>query len=185
MPKDKKNKLDSATSDTPEISTEAIDYKESWRRALADLDNLQKRQAQEKLEYFRYALTDLLLELLPIVDNFRRAMSHIPADQASSSWVSGVQYIQKNLLDLLESKGVKEIPMQIGDQFAGENAEAIGTTIDDRMAEGSIASINALGYTLNGKLLRPAQVVVVVSPDSDQPKDETTKDETTKDETKS
>jgi molecular chaperone GrpE len=170
MPKDKKNKLDAAA---PEISQEAMDYKESWQRALADLDNLQKRQAQEKQGYFQFALTDLMLELLPVVDNFRRAMAHIPADQASSSWVSGIQYIQKNLLDLLESKGVKEIPMQVGDQFVGENAEAIGTTIDDRLAEGSIASINAMGYTLNGKLLRPAQVVVVVAPDSGQPKNET------------
>ncbi|MBU6389566.1 nucleotide exchange factor GrpE [Patescibacteria group bacterium] len=133
---------------------------EKWQRALADLENLRKRHELEKAQWIQYGLAKLLEELLPVVDNFYRATDHIPEDQRNSPWVTGIQYIQKNLLDVLEREGVKEIAVQPGDRFNPGRHEAIDTVETDEMEEDRIVEVKNKGYLLHERVLRPVQVTV-------------------------
>lgn len=155
MPKQK-------TSETPEEQPVSIemDYQEKWQRAMAELENSRRRFEQEKQTLGKYALEGFIEELLPVVDNFYRATEHIPAEQADSPWVMGIQYIQKNLLDVLESKGVTEINAKEGDQFDSNKHEAIRTDeTSDQSKDHTITIINK-GYMLHDRVLRPVQVAV-------------------------
>lgn len=98
--------------------------------------------------------------MLPVVDNFYLAVQHIPQEQRDSSWVSGVQYIQKNLLDTLERYGVKEIALKPGDLFQAETQEAIGTIANGEVPEDHVVEVKRKGYYLHDRVIRPAQVVV-------------------------
>jgi molecular chaperone GrpE len=150
--------------DQPEETKSGLDYQELYLRTRADLENLQKRQEQERQALIKYAGAELILELLPVIDNFYRATEHIPAEQKENSWVTGIQHIQKQLLDVLDQRGVQEIPLKPGDPFDHLKAEAIGTTVDERYPEDSIAEIAQRGYVYHEKVIRPARVIVTAKP---------------------
>jgi molecular chaperone GrpE len=104
--------------------------------------------------------------LLPVVDNFYRATEHVPEDQKDSTWLTGILYIQKQLISTLESWGVEEIPTKIGDPLDPTIHEAIGIVDNSDIPEDHIASIQNKGYRLNDRVIRP--VVVMTSKPSDQ-----------------
>lgn len=154
--------------DTPEIdlmedvsaeAQEDIDHKELWQRALAELENLRKREATERQNHAKYALQAFLEDLLPVVDNFYRATEHVPSELQNSAWVNGILYIQKNLLDVMSQRGVVPIEAKPGDPFDPTRHEAIGTVEGDQPEE-TIASVVAQGYMLHDRVLRPTQVTV-------------------------
>jgi len=151
------------TPGTPEETNatqpEEDDYKERWQRALADLENLRRRADIERQDTAKYALKSFIEDLLPVIDNFYRATEHVPAELKDSPWVAGMLYIQKNLLDTLESRGVKEIPAKNGDQFDPTHHEGIQTIESDEQPDHSIKVINR-GYMLHDRILRPVQVAV-------------------------
>lgn len=150
-------------TDGVEETTDCADcqaYQEKWQRALADLENLRKRSEQERLHALRYGQENLLRELLPVVDNFSRATSFVPEEQKASAWVTGIAYIQKNLLDVLAAEGVKPVEVTVGDPFDAATQEAIGTVLNAELAEDSVAEVKQPGYWLQERLLRPAQVIV-------------------------
>lgn len=139
---------------------EVPDYQEKWKRALAELENTRKRGEQDRESFAKYALENFLGDLLPIVDNFDRASNHIPEEQKNSAWVSGIQFIQKNLLDVLEQQGVQEIEVRPGDRFDPHLHEAIATEDQEKVPEEQIIAVKNKGYRLHDRILRPAQVVV-------------------------
>lgn len=145
-----------------ELSSTEIepDYQEKWQRAMAELENFRRRTEAEKLELAKYAIKSLVEDLIPVVDNFYRATEHIPAEQQGSPWVAGIGYIQKNLLDALEARGVKEITAKDGDHFDASKHEAIqNPETDQSELEDTIKIINR-GYMLHDRVLRPVQVAV-------------------------
>jgi molecular chaperone GrpE len=135
------------------------DYKDMWQRSLAELENLRKRELQERQNVSKFALKGFLEELLPVVDNFYRATEHVPAELQNSPWVSGILYIQKNLLDVMAQRGVSIIEAKPGDEFDPSHHEAIGVT-ESEYPEGKIAIVNGQGYMLHDRVLRPTQVTV-------------------------
>lgn len=139
---------------------EVPDYQEKWQRALAELENTRKRGEQDRESFAKYALESFLLDLLPIVDNFDRATSHIPEEQKNSAWVTGIQFIQKNLLDVLEQQGVQEIETHPGDGFDPHLHEAIATEDREKVSEEQVMAVKNKGYRLHDRVLRPAQVIV-------------------------
>jgi len=136
------------------------DYEELWLRSQAEIDNARKRFEAERAQLIKFGQVNLLSDLLPVVDNFYRATTHIPEDQKKSPWVTGIQHIQKNLLDVLESYGVKEVPTKVGDAFDAKHHEGIGTVSDTTIPEDHIVEVVAKGYMLHDRMLRPAQVTV-------------------------
>jgi molecular chaperone GrpE len=145
----------------PAETAESPDYQALYQRALADQENMRKRFEEERKLLSKLAVGDLVLDLLPILDNFTRATEHVPAEQKESSWTQGILYIRKQMMDALESRGVSEMSAKEGDQFNPDIHEAIGTVVDNDKQEDSIAEVKSCGYKLHDRIIRPVQVIVV------------------------
>ena len=131
-----------------------------WQRTLADLENLKKRTITEKEEYRKYCLEDVVLEILPVLDNFKLATNHAPEDQKNSSWLVGIMHIQKQLSDILFNLGVESIEINSGDEFNSEIADAIESVESTDIKSSHIARIVSSAYRMNGKVIRHAKVAV-------------------------
>jgi molecular chaperone GrpE len=134
-------------------------------RAAAEFDNTRKRAAREREEYTRYANESLLRELLPVLDNFERALQAARGEPAAAAVTAGVELIQRELLRVLEKFGVTSFT-SVGQPFDPERHEAIARVPAQGRPEGTVADETARGYLLNGRVLRPAMVTVASSPDA-------------------
>jgi len=108
----------------------------------------------------------MLLELLPVIDNFHASTDHIPDGEKESPWVVGIMHIQRQLEAVLSDNGVSEIPVSIGDEFDTHVHEAIDQSKkdeemnDDEDEKESIKRIVRKGYRMGDRIIRPARVVV-------------------------
>ena len=118
------------------------------KRALADYQNLEKRIAEEKSSWIKTANKNLLLKLLPGLDNLILAEKHTQDE--------GVKLSIKHFLDILEAEGIKKIEA-VGQDFNPEFMEAVSTAEGE---EGKVLEEIRAGYTLFDQVLRPAQVIV-------------------------
>jgi molecular chaperone GrpE len=127
-------------------------------RLQADFENYKKRSQKEREDFSKYANTDLILQILPIIDNFQLATKHLPEDIADNNWVKGVLQIEKQLEQVLAAEGVTAIEA-IGSQFDPYLHEAIEELPSER-PEGEIIEEVTRGYRLNDKIIRHAKVKV-------------------------
>lgn len=104
---------------------EKEDALKRWQRCLADFENYKKQSAQQNEEFKKYASENLIIDLLPVLDNFQASLEHIPEAEKESGWVTGILYIQKQLLDTLAGHGVKAMNVQVGDTFDTGQHEAL------------------------------------------------------------
>ncbi|MEK6665474.1 MAG: nucleotide exchange factor GrpE [candidate division NC10 bacterium] len=137
-----------------------------YLRAMADLDNQRKRAQREREDYIRYANEALLRELLPVLDNFDRALGAARAGSEALSLLTGVELIQRELLKVLEKFGVTPYSA-LGQPFDPERHEAVQRVITPDAPDMTVVEEIQRGYVLNGRVLRPAMVVVAVPPDSE------------------
>jgi len=128
-------------------------------RALAELDNTRKRLEREKEEYRKYASEKVLADLLPALDNLDLALEHAPRDAAAKGFVQGVDMTRKALLDALAGNGLAPVG-EAGAEFTPELHEAVGQDQRDDLPPGAVTRVLQRGYLLNGRLLRPAKVMV-------------------------
>ena len=128
----------------------------SWQRAAADYQNFKRRVEEERGEATRFANAALVINLLPIVDDFERAFTNIDPAVAGLNWVDGVRAIQKKMQHLLEFMGVTEIPAD-GEMFDPASHEAISQGPGE---EGRVIAVAQKGYQLGDRVVRPAMVVV-------------------------
>ena len=135
---------------------DAQKYLDNWRRAEADLQNYKRRAEQERDESRRFSSASLIINLLPIVDDFERAFASIDSNLAGLTWLDGLRLIYRKLLALLEAAGVRQIQAD-GQQFDPRIHEAVAH-IDGE--EGKVLSEVQRGYMLHDRVLRPAMVVV-------------------------
>ena len=127
-----------------------------WQRAQADFSNFKKRSEQEREDFTRFANANIMLELLPILDDLERAIEHIPAKLASLAWVDGVSLIYRKLRATLESQGLTQIEA-LGKPFDPGFHEAVR---QDKGEEGIVIEEIRKGYQLHDKVIRPTMVVV-------------------------
>ena len=137
---------------------EAAEYKDQWLRAAADYKNFKRRAEIERSELIRSASSALLLKLLPVMDDFERAMANIPAEIADSAWWGGTQLIAHKLRTILESEGVKVIEA-IGQEFDPNQHEAVLYEEADGQ-DGKVVAELQKGYKLGDRVLRPSMVKV-------------------------
>ncbi|MBI4394838.1 MAG: nucleotide exchange factor GrpE [Candidatus Omnitrophica bacterium] len=127
-------------------------------RSAADFDNARKRLAKEREEFIKFALEDLIHDLLPVLDHFELALSHLQVqDEKSKSVRDGFLLIQKQLFQTLTERGLRRIET-LGKAFDPYRHEAVGHVESQQKPEGIILEEALAGYELNGKLLRPAKV---------------------------
>jgi molecular chaperone GrpE len=136
-----------------------------WQRAQADYINYKRRSEQEKEEISQFANSILVLNLLPILDDWERALASIPEDQASLSWVEGVRLIERKLRGILEAQGLSPIEA-VGEPFDPHLHEAVRR---DKGEEGAIIEEVQKGYKFYDRVIRPSKVVVGNGEDEVEP----------------
>lgn len=125
-------------------------------RAKAELVNYRKRKDEEVERLLKFANEDLILELLPTLDNFERA---IKMESTDSSLLDGMKMVYNALINTLEKYGVKEIKAE-GEKFDANLHEAVITETKEDVEEDVILEVLQKGYTLKDKVIRPAMVKV-------------------------
>jgi len=144
------------------LESELDELRDIHLRKLAEFDNFRKRTERERVEITLRANEELVRELLPVLDNFDRALEH-SSDADAGAFREGVMMIAKQLWDTLERQGVQVID-PIGDPFSPEFHEAVHRVEDESLEPGTVASVLNKGYLYNGRLVRPAMVGVVAEP---------------------
>ena len=139
------------------------EYLDGWQRARAELSNARKRFQREQERAYENAKADLLVRILPIVDDFERAFATLPQDQASATWVDGVQLILHKLRALLEQEGVVLIEAA-GQEFDPFLHQALTHEPSTEVEEGHIIGEVQRGYKVADRVLRPSVVRVSAGP---------------------
>ena len=153
-------------AEVEELRRQVADKQDRLLRALAEVDNVKRRTQREREEYVRYANEGLVRDLLPIVDNFDRALEAARASQEAAKVVEGVALIQRELLKVLERVGVTRYSA-VGERFDPNRHDATGRVVSVNHPPDTVVAELTPGYVLNGRVLRPAQVVVAAAPDED------------------
>lgn len=135
------------------------EYLDGWKRAKADYLNLKRDAEKEKMEIVQFANAGLLLELLPILDNLKTAMKHVPENMSKEAWVQGFDHILRQFRDMLKTMGVEEIPT-VGKTFNPELHEAVGKQKTDDKPPDTIIAEQTGGYTIQGRVIRHAKVTI-------------------------
>jgi len=144
-----------------DLKKEVDELKDRYLRAAAEMDNQRKRLEREKNDYFQFALSDVLKELLAVLDNFERALKS-PEDHADGkSFREGIELIRKQILDLLAKRGVTPLDA-LHKKFDPAVHQAVLSEESENVEEPEVGEILQTGYLLNERLLRPAMVKVIV-----------------------
>lgn len=147
--------------ETGDFEKKAQEYLDSWKRAQADFENYKKRQTEERKNLLQYGNINLILEILPVVDNFHASTDHIPEDQKKSPWVTGIMHIQKQLEKVLEDNNVSEVKIEKGDKFDPEVMEAIeNKDCKSDECKNIVKQVVMRGYKIDGRVIRAARVTV-------------------------
>lgn len=146
------------------VERDVQELKDQYLRQLADLENTRKRLARDQAELSRFAAETVVRELLPIVDSLDQALVAVDKRSETDAVVKGVHLIFRQLLGLLEKQGVKRIPT-VGEPFDPHQHEAVAEVEADGQAPHTIVEEVQVGYTMNGKVIRPAIVKVAKSTD--------------------
>jgi len=136
----------------------ADDFKNRYIRAVADFENFRKRTEREKADFFRYAVANVIKDMLPVLDNFDRALDHA---EEGDEFHKGVLLIYKQLYDVLQKHGLKPIE-ESGVVFDPNIHEAVVREETDSVPTQTVVAVLQKGYFLHDRLLRPALVKVAV-----------------------
>jgi molecular chaperone GrpE len=141
-----------------ELQTELADLRDRSIRTLADFENYRRRSERERDDLKRFAQGDVLRDLLPVVDNLQRALA---AGGTVDDLKLGVELTLRQFTDLLKQRGVVEVPA-LGAPFDPAVHEAVARVDDETVEAPTVIDELQRGYTLHGKLLRPALVRVAM-----------------------
>ncbi len=139
--------------------SEKQQYLDGWQRTQADFLNHKKREKEERESLIKFSNESLIVDLIPALDSFDMAMANKEAwMSAPENWRKGVEYIYSQFLSTLEQYGVKQTsPM--GEVFSTKDHEPANLVPTEKADEdGKILGVIQKGYTLNGKVIRPAKV---------------------------
>ena len=152
--------LAAVTADRDRLAAENADLQDRYLRMRAEFDNARRRFEQQRSDYIQFAATDLVKEILPVVDDFERALQ---VETADSNYAKGVQLIYQRLQEILKKLGLE--PMQTaGQQFDPNRHQAVERVPTEAADDQAILGEFQKGYLFKGKLLRPAMVKVAVKP---------------------
>jgi molecular chaperone GrpE len=151
---------------TPE--EELKEYKEKYLRLLAEIDNTRKRMQKEKQEMTRFAVDNVIAEILGPIDNLENALQFTKAlSEEMQNWAQGFLMILGQFKDVLANHGVTAFHSE-GMQFNPQMHHAIETEVTTEKPEGTILKEYIKGYRSGDHIIRPASVKVAVGPDSHQ-----------------
>lgn len=141
------------------MESEIASLKEESLRRAAELDNYRKRMAKELAESRKFSNQRLLMELLPVLDNFGMGMQMAEKEQGSMLH-QGMSMVQGQLGEFFASQGVSVIPLEPGSDFDPNFHEAVSQEESSEVEPGKILRVVRVGYLIGDRLLRPANVIV-------------------------
>ena len=153
---DKDEYIAKLTSDLVEQRKKTDEYYDHLKRNMAEFDNYKKRISKEKDAMYGTITSDVVSEILPIIDNFEKAMS---SDTSDKDYKNGIEMIYNDLLNVLNKLGVVEIEA-IGKEFDPNFHEAVMHIEDDTKGEKEIIEVFRKGYKINDKVIRHSMVKV-------------------------
>ncbi len=142
-----------------ELEKQVQEFKEGWQRERSDFANYKKRTEAQLKDSQQNATTQVLVNLLPIIDDFERAMGSIPAEFQGNPWLNGVTLIQRKFQKMLDENGVTVLD-PLGDVFDPTRHEAVAMEDSDSVESGHVTTTLQKGYLRGDKVLRPAVVKV-------------------------
>ena len=160
--KEKKKKEDINNGGELEIiQKKADEYLAGWKRAKADYSNLKREQERKNKEVVEYAHAHVISEFISVYNNFKMAAQHKPATENNDwqNWAVGIDHIQKQFLDVLKKFNLAEIET-VGKKFDPAMHESMGDDEAEDVESGKIIKEVQPGYTLNGKVVVPAKVII-------------------------
>ncbi len=155
---------DLASLKVAELEKKLAEMQDKLLRTLADGENLRRRTEKERQDTAKFAVSSFARDLLPAVDNLRRAMSAIPPEAREKSpefknIYTGVESTERELLRVLESNGIRRVD-PTGQKFDANFHEVMFEAEDPTKAPGTVIQVIEPGYTIHERLLRPARVGV-------------------------
>jgi molecular chaperone GrpE len=154
----KKSKLNMKKIHLPMKGDELTELKNQMLRVQADFDNYRKRTQKEKEEFGSYLNTDLILRIIPVMDNFQLALKHLPKELEGNNWAAGIFHIERQLEQILGDEGVQKI-QSVGQVFDPHQHEAI-EEVPSELPEHTIVEEVLAGYRLKDRVVRPSKVKV-------------------------
>ena len=159
-PNKDKAKIEELEKKVTELEAKTAKDKDDYLRLMAEFDNFRRRTSQEKLELISMASTDTIKGMLPVLDDCERALAVLKDSDDSNAAKEGTELIYHKLMTYLQSKGLAVIEAK--DQpFDTDLHEAVAQfPVQDEEQKGKVFDVVQTGYTLNGKVIRFAKVVV-------------------------
>lgn len=133
---------------------------EQVARVTADFKNAQKRLEAEKQQAIQFANTKVIAALLPVIDNFERAMEQDPAKTDAAAILKGLRIVYDQMMTALRQQQVEVIAPQAGEAFDPNQHQALMQQPSDQYTEPTVTMLMQKGYAMHGRVLRPAQVAV-------------------------
>jgi len=148
------------TGERDQLAAEKADLKDRLLRTLADFENFRRRAERDRSEYVQYAATEMVRDLIPILDDFRRA---VKVETADKEYAKGIELIDQRLFEALKKAGLEPIE-SAGKLFDPNLHQAVVRVQSEEFPDQTVLEEFQSGYNFKGKLLRPAMVKVAVKP---------------------
>eukprot|EP00746_Dinoflagellata_sp_MGD_P029976 gnl/MRDRNA2_/MRDRNA2_171032_c0_seq1.p1 gnl/MRDRNA2_/MRDRNA2_171032_c0~~gnl/MRDRNA2_/MRDRNA2_171032_c0_seq1.p1 ORF type:complete len:201 (-),score=52.43 gnl/MRDRNA2_/MRDRNA2_171032_c0_seq1:111-713(-) len=147
--------------ETEKLQEELSESKDKYLRLYSEFENFRRRTAKERIDLIGSATKDLIVDLLPVLDDFERAFKSLDekSEKESTAAREGLEIIYNKFQKVLDQKGLKKIAIKAGDKFDPELQEAITQTPAGKKLEGKVVDVIENGYSLNDKVVRYAKVV--------------------------
>ncbi|MBU1163943.1 nucleotide exchange factor GrpE [Patescibacteria group bacterium] len=160
MTKDKDNKKIEEIKKELELHKQRCEENlDGWKRAKADYINFKKDSEKRFGEFAKFANAALIVEILPILDNFKESEKHLPKDLENNDWAKGVLHIKKQIEDILRSLGIEAIKT-VGEKFNPEFHEAVESVEKKDEKSHQIIEEVRPGYKMHDKVIQVAKVKV-------------------------
>ena len=160
--KKEKSKIEVLEKQVKELTDKIAKEKDDYIRLMAEFDNFRRRTSQEKLDLVTVAAEDTIKGLLPVLDDCERAMEVLAKSEDNPAAKEGTELIYNKLTSYLQSKGLNKIEA-MGAVFDTDLHEAVAQfPVQEEEKKGKVYDVVQTGYTLNGKVVRFAKVVVAI-----------------------
>lgn len=148
------------TADRDQVAAERDSLKDRLLRTLAEFDNFRRRAERDRFDYVQFAATEVVRDLIPVLDDFQRAMK---VETAGKEYAKGIELIYQRLFETLKKAGLEPIDAA-GKPFDPNLHQAVDRVHTDEYEDQTVLEEYQSGYNFKGKLLRPAMVKVAVKP---------------------
>lgn len=156
--------LETLRSELAEIEQKADEYLRLAQRTQADFINYRRRVEDERAQQTREANIAYIQRLLPVLDDFERALANAAPEELESNWGKGIQLVERNVRGLLAADEVQRIAAE-GAEFNPREHEGVGRQPSADVPEGHVLYVVRQGYRKGDRVIRPAQVIIASRPD--------------------